>query len=116
MNVPKQSMPVMRILPSVSYSNQVGVNPSMGLFDKMKQLIKGTGTCTCQDREFVANGVIVSPTTSNCNPGFSAQCDVSGGCNCVQSLQPLPNNGSVTRNFKDFAEVQTFLRAINQVG
>jgi hypothetical protein len=116
MNVPKQSMPVMRILPSISYSSQFGVSPSMKIFDKMKQLIRGTGTCTCKDQEFTTNGVVVSPTaTNNCNPGFRPQCDASRGCNCVESLQPLPNNGSVTRPFRDFREVQTFMKAINQI-
>lgn len=98
MKLPKQSLPVMRILPSVSYSNQVGVNPSMKLFDKIKELQRGS--CSCQSTfetiEVFDNLVPARVGTlklNNCKPGFSPKCEPNGDCTCENNRR-----GQVTIN------------------
>jgi hypothetical protein len=97
MNVPKQSIPVMRILPSISYSSQFGVNPSMRLDDivrAVKRLFNipepSPGTCSCRAAETVLGGLEHFPVKNRCNPGFAPQCDGNLGCFCVDS--PLVEN------------------------
>ncbi len=104
MNVPKQSIPVMRILPSVSYSNQVGVNPSMEVGDKFSNMFRRIfnrsnrppGTCVCEldtspDPNILA---LVNPIRNRCNSGFAPQCDENRKCRCKDPSQ-ISNGGII---------------------
>jgi hypothetical protein len=106
MNVPKQSMPVSRILPSISYSSQFGVNPSIRLDDivrAVKRLFKSSdrsdrspGTCACEIETSMSPDILgeVSPIMrkNQCSPGFAPQCNENVGCRCEDRGQ-IRNGG-----------------------
>jgi hypothetical protein len=107
MNVPKQSMPVSRILPSVSYSSKLGVNSSMKLVDRIKRLFNSPnpspGTCTCKEISVdIKNGVTIAPNPNGnqCNRdrGFAPQCFPNGKCSCVKDKEVF-NSGMAVQGF-----------------
>lgn len=101
MNLPKQSMPVIRILPSVSYSSQLGVHPSMRVDDMVRMVRRlfnipdpSPGNCSCRGATTSLGFVENAPFQNRCNIGLSPQCDGSGGCFCLDSSL-VENNGRV---------------------
>lgn len=91
MNIPKQSIPVLRILPSVSYSSQFGVNPSIKLFDKIKEFKRGSCSCKSERKMIdpfplgkgeLVPGIEATLTSDRCKAGYSPKCETNGECRC----------------------------------
>jgi hypothetical protein len=106
MNIPKQSIPVMRILPSVSYSSQFGVSPSQGGIKFINRLLGLRGTCSCRDKFIDQDGVTIEPdlNKSQCNLGFDPQCLPNGKCRCEKDGDVL-NFGRAVREFNTMQEI-----------
>jgi hypothetical protein len=82
MQLPKQSIPVLRNLNSVSVSNYCGVNASLGRTE-LNRLFKRRGTCTCYRTK--TGNFFSDPSTDNCNRGFTPKCYTDGSCRCKDS-------------------------------
>jgi hypothetical protein len=90
MNIPKQSMPVTRILPSISYSSQFGVSPSMKPVDKIKQFFRGSCSCDPPKLKMIdplGSGELVpvleaTLKSDRCKAGYSPKCKTNGECRC----------------------------------
>ncbi len=106
MNIPKQSMPVMRILPSVSYSSQFGVSPSQRGIKFINQLFGLAGSCSCRPRFIDQDGVTIEPDPngSQCNNGFAPQCLPNGKCRCEKDGNVL-NLGRAVRELNTMQEM-----------
>jgi hypothetical protein len=106
MNIPKQSMPVMRILPSVSYSSQFGVSPSQRGIKFINQLFGLAGNCSCRPRFIDRDGVTIEPDPngSQCNNGFAPRCLPNGKCRCEKDGDVL-NFGRAVREFNTMQEM-----------
>jgi hypothetical protein len=99
MYIPKQSIPVLRNLNSVSVSNYRGVSAST-IGETLNRLLNRPGTCACrQTNHPVRYGQdwydSIIPKTNHCNSGFAPQCDTNAGCQCVDSRQ-VTNGGRVS--------------------
>jgi hypothetical protein len=94
MHLPKQTLPVIRVLSSASYSSRFGVSPSIGqtffrrLFNRCSCNVKNTNT-----------GTVVSPDgRGNCSAGYVPRCSQSGDCTCVERREAFRNSNGLLRS------------------